>query len=84
MLPERVRAAARQWLPIATDPTLPAAEKRYVITSLRSIARDDSTMPSPFPLPPLLAWSALARLVGAGMILLPLWAAVGWAVGWWR
>jgi len=42
-------------------------------------------MPSPFPLPPpLLAWSALARLAAAGMILLPLWAAVGWAVGWWR
>ncbi|MFD2232529.1 hypothetical protein [Phaeospirillum tilakii] len=40
-------------------------------------------MPSLFPLPPLLAWSALARFALAVLILLPLWAAVGWAAGWW-
>lgn len=41
-------------------------------------------MPSPNILPPsLLAWSALARLAAAAACLVPLWAAVGWALGWW-
>jgi len=40
-------------------------------------------MPSLFPLPPLLAWGAPVRLALAGVILLPLWSAVGWALGWW-
>ncbi|WP_162136932.1 hypothetical protein [Magnetospirillum molischianum] len=35
------------------------------------------------PPPSLLAWSALARLVAAVLCLVPLWAAVGWALGWW-
>jgi len=42
-------------------------------------------MSSPHDLPPtLLAWSALARLAAALACLLPLWAAVGWALGWWE
>jgi len=36
------------------------------------------------PLPSLLAWSALARLAAAILCLVPLWAAVGWALGWWE
>jgi hypothetical protein len=33
--------------------------------------------------PSFLAWSALFRLSAALPILLALWAAVGWALGWW-
>lgn len=34
--------------------------------------------------PSLLAWSAPARLAAAFLVLAPLWAAVGWALGWWE
>ncbi len=37
----------------------------------------------PFPVISVLAWGVAPRLAVAGATLLPVWGAVGWALGWW-